>query len=236
MGIQIEERESDLPFVERIWRGHTSNQGEFTSVATSHCELVIWQENGIANIALRGPETAATSAPVPAESVSFGIIFKLGTVMPHFPVHQLINSQITLPQASNASFWLSGSAWQFPNYENADTFVNWLVEENLLVHDPVVDTALRGQPQELSIRTVQRRFLQTTGLTHNALYQIERARHATLLLKSGLSILDTVSQAGYYDQPHLTRSLKHYIGQTPAQIQDQSNPHPLSFLYKTTFL
>lgn len=236
MGIQIEERESDSPFVERIWRGHTSNQGEFTSIATSHCELVVWQENGTANIALRGPETAATSAPVPAESVSFGIIFKLSTVIPYFPIHQLINSQITLPQASNASFWLSGSVWQFPNYENADTFVNRLVHEELLVHDPVVDTALRGHPQELSIRTVQRRFLQTTGLTHNALYQIERARHATLLLKNGLSILDTVSQAGYYDQPHLTRSLKHYIGQTPAQIQDKSNPQPLSFLYKTSFL
>jgi AraC-like DNA-binding protein len=48
----------------------------------------------------------------------------------------------------------------------------------------------------------------------------------------GVSILDAVHQAGYFDQPHLTRSLKHFIGLTPAQIIDQSRPQRLSFLYK----
>jgi methylphosphotriester-DNA--protein-cysteine methyltransferase len=38
------------------------------------------------------------------------------------------------------------------------------------------------------------------------------------LLQQGVSILDTVDQAGYFDQPHLTRALKHLMGQTPAQI------------------
>jgi transcriptional regulator GlxA family with amidase domain len=100
----------------------------------------------------------------------------------------------------------------------------------------VVKSVLTGSPEDVSTRTVQRRFLQATGITHNAVYQIERARQATLLLKSGLSILDTVEQAGYYDQPHLTRSLKRYIGQTPTQIQDKKEAQPLSFLYKTSFL
>ncbi len=45
-----------------------------------------------------------------------------------------------------------------------------------------------------------------------------RARHARTLLQQGISILDTVEQAGYADQPHLTRSLKRFMGQTPAQI------------------
>jgi methylphosphotriester-DNA--protein-cysteine methyltransferase len=48
--------------------------------------------------------------------------------------------------------------------------------------------------------------------------QIERARYATLLLRQGISIPDTTHEAGYFDQPHLTRSLKYFIGQTPAQI------------------
>jgi AraC-like DNA-binding protein len=39
-----------------------------------------------------------------------------------------------------------------------------------------------------------------------------------MLLEQGVSILDTVEQAGYFDQPHLTRSLKRYVGYTPAQI------------------
>ena len=86
---------------------------------------------------------------------------------------------------------------------------------------------------ETSLRTVQRRFLQATGLTQNDFHQIERARHATTLLKQGLPIVETVYEAGYFDQPHLTRSLKHFIGLTPAQVADQNRSVPLSFLYKT---
>jgi AraC-like DNA-binding protein len=44
---------------------------------------------------------------------------------------------------------------------------------------------------------------------------------------------DVVYEAGYFDQPHLTRALKHFIGQTPAQIMDRSRSQQLSFLYKT---
>jgi AraC-like DNA-binding protein len=66
-----------------------------------------------------------------------------------------------------------------------------------------------------------------------AVRQIECARYATLLLRQGLPILDVVYEAGYFDQPHLTRSLKHFIGQTPTQIMDASRAEQLSFLYKT---
>ena len=55
--------------------------------------------------------------------------------------------------------------------------------------------------------------------------------HATNLLTQGISILDTVHEAGYFDQAHLTRSLKHFIGQTPARIIRGDTQ--LSFLYKT---
>jgi AraC-like DNA-binding protein len=48
-------------------------------------------------------------------------------------------------------------------------------------------------------------------------------------LRQGVSILDTVEQAGYADQPHLTRSLKRLIGQTPAQLASDSSAMPLSF-------
>lgn len=236
MIIQTEERYSDSPYVERVWRGLTGDPGEFISIAASHWELVVWEEEGKSHISLRGPETAATTVPVLANSPSFGIIFKLGTVMPNFPVSQLVNNQIDLPQAAGDNFWLHGSAWQLPNFDNADTFVDWLVREDLLVQDPFVNAVIQGQPQETSIRTVQRRFLQTTGITNTALHQIERARHAAILLKSGLPILDTIEQLGYYDQPHLTRLLKRFIGQTPAQIQDEKNAQHLSLLYKTSSL
>lgn len=73
--------------------------------------------------------------------------------------------------------------------------------------------------------------MRTTGLTHGAARRIERARYATTLLQQGVPILDAVHEAGYFDQPHLTRSLKRFIGQTPAQIMGKAAQ--LSFLYKT---
>ena len=71
-------------------------------------------------------------------------------------------------------------------------------------------------------------------MTFSAARQIERARYARMPLKQGMSILDTVYEVGYFDQPHLTRSLKHFIGLTPAQLIRDDRTELLSFLYNTT--
>jgi hypothetical protein len=163
----------------------------------------------------------------------FGMIFKYGAFMPHFPVSTLVDSDLDLPDASSTSFWLNGSAWQFPTYENADTFIERLLREELLVCDPIIQPVLRGEPSELSPRSIQRRFVQATGLTQGSIRKIERARQATLLLQQGVSILDTVEAAGYSDQAHLTRALKYLIGKTPSQIINKSEPEQLSLLFKT---
>jgi methylphosphotriester-DNA--protein-cysteine methyltransferase len=74
-------------------------------------------------------------------------------------------------------------------------------------------------------------FRRTTGMTHGLFRQIERARHATNMLRDGASILDTVHEAGYFDQAHLSRSLKVLIGETQASVA--RHDAQLSFLYKT---
>jgi hypothetical protein len=163
----------------------------------------------------------------------FGIIFKFGAFMPHLPVSVLVNEGVDLPDASSKSFWLNGAAWQYLTYENAETFVERLVRENLLVCDPIIEPVLQGEPQELSPRSIQRRFIQATGLTQSSIRKIERARQATILLGQGISILDTVEQVGYSDQAHMTRALKYLIGKTPAQIINRSEPEQMSLLFKT---
>lgn len=230
-----EERASDSPFVERVWRSHSEGANPFLSIAVNHTEFVVSKLQGKVTMTLRGPETRAT--PIgnsPAEGEWIGILLKLGTFLPQLPTSRLVDGGLDLPTASSNSFWWGGSTWQFPDYENAETFVDWLVRDGLLVRDPVIEVALQGQPNDLTQRAVQYRFLQTTGLTQSTARQIERARYATLLLQQGISILDTIHQAGYYDQPHLTRSFKRFIGQTPAQLLQHSQPEQLSFLYKTT--
>jgi AraC-like DNA-binding protein len=235
MDLTCEERPSDSPFVERIWQSRTEEAGDFISVANRYWEMVVTKVNGTTLLTVRGPETRPTPAFAPPNAEFFGIQFKPGAFMPMLPAKRLMDrNDVNLPEAASQSFWLNGSAWQFPNFENADTFVDWLVRDGLLTYDPVINTVLQGEPAGISLRSVQRRFLTATGLTYTTLGQIERARYATALLKQGTSILDTVFQAGYFDQPHLTRSLKQFIGLTPAQIMDQNRPDRLSFLYKTT--
>jgi AraC-like DNA-binding protein len=217
MDFDFEHRASDSPYVDAVWQTR-SNGGSFTSIAESHWGMVVTKQMGKITLTVRGPETRAMPAPVPEDAEIFGIVFKLGTFMPHLPNNKLVDGELHLPEAASQSFWLHSGAWQFPNFENSDTFVSRLIREGLLVRDDVVDAVLQNHSPDVSIRTVRRRFLQATGLTQGAIVQIERAQRAAALLRQGTSILDTVFEVGYFDQPHLTRSLKHFMGQTPAQI------------------
>ncbi len=149
------------------------------------------------------------------------IKFKLGTFIPRLPVRGLLNTELTLPEAGGKSFWLNSTAWQLPNYENADTFVNQLVRDGMLEFDPVVPATLRDEQVNIPDRTVRHRFQRATGLTHVHIRQHERAQYAASLLRQGRSILDTVFDAGYFDQPHMTRALKQFVGYTPAQLANE---------------
>ncbi len=180
--------------------------------------MVISKCRGRISISFHGPETGATYKEFPDEAEWFGIAFKLGTFVPAILPGSFIDRYIVLPGTSKHSFSLCHSAWQFPNYENADTFVDQLVRAGILVHEPIMNAVHQGGSHSLSLRMVQYRFLRSTGLSQRTIRQIERARYAAALLKQGVSIFDTVYQAGYSDQPHLTRSLKHFIGQTPTEI------------------
>jgi hypothetical protein len=154
--------------------------------------------------------------------------FQPGIFMPHLPTRNFLDTETILPQASGQSFWLDGDVWQFPNYENIETFLDRLVRKEVLVRDPLVNAVLQGHPHEMSPRTVRHRFLQATGLTQSHIRQVERAKRAAELLRQGTSISDTVYEAGYFDQPHLTRSLKQWIGYTPAQIVYGREPENLA--------
>lgn len=222
MPFSFDERPSDSPLVERIWRTHSEHDGTFLSRAGSQWELVIWRYTGTTHITMRGPETQASLAESAAGAEFFGITFKLGAFMPHMPVSQLVNGTIELPEAACGAFWLQSAAWELPTFENADTFVERLSRAELLVHDPLVAAVLEDQPPDLSVRAVQYRFLRATGLTRSAIVQIERAKYAEALLERGVPIADVIDEAGYSDQPHLTRSLKRLVGQTPAQIARRS--------------
>jgi hypothetical protein len=200
-------------------------------MAAGNFEMCVTRLRGRTFLTLRGPETKATAADCPTEGEWIGIRFKLGTFMPRNPPGSLRDRQdVTLPNANGKSFQLDGSAWEYPDFENAETFVKRLAKAGLISRNPVVDEVLGAHPPTRSVRSAQRHFLRATGMTYSSYRQIERARYATNLLKQGVSVLDTVHLAGYFDQAHLTRSLKHLIGETPVEII--RGRRQLSFLYK----
>lgn len=232
MGIEFEDRPSDSPYIERVWRSRSDDLDRMTSIATAHWTLVVWEEAGQVAAAVQGPETRASSAPVPKNATFLGIRFALGTTMPWLPpVQQLVDGYVEFPDVSRRSLWLAGSSWPRPGYDDAEDFVRRLAGAGVLLRDPVVSDVLAGRPAELTVRSVRRHFQRATGLTPGTIRQIERARQAAVLVEAGVSITDVVHELGYFDHPHLARSLTRFIGQTATQLRGRSKDQ-LSLLYK----
>ena len=219
---QLEEREADSPFIDAIWRTTSAPHQSFISIAAAHWQIVVWRQAGQTHLTVRGPETKATAVPIPANAEFVGVRFRVGTFMPDLPVLSLVDRDLTLPRSVGNSFRLNGSAFEIPAYDNVDAFVNKLAREGLLISDPVVRAVLQGRETGLCRRSIERRVRRATGLTLGAIRQIERARKAAELLDRGATILDAGMSAGYADQAHLTRSLKRFMGQTPAQIAKEA--------------
>ncbi|MEO3813725.1 helix-turn-helix domain-containing protein [Sphaerisporangium sp. B11E5] len=233
MGLEVESRASGSPYIERVWRSRSHGVERMMSVAAAQWDLVFWEHRGQMSVAVHGPEPAASQAPVPEDATFFGITFSLGSSMPHLPVDRLVGRGVDIPDATHRSFWLKGSTWHVPAYDNAEAFVERMVREGILDRDPIVAAVLDGAPPELSDRTLQRRFVTATGLTRGAVRQIERARQAAVLIKDGVPAHDVIHRLGYFDQPHLARSLSRFIGRTATQLGTRDMPEPLSLLYKT---
>jgi len=160
----ISDRPSDSPFVERVWRSHSERAGTLLSVASPHCEMVVTSHAGNTRLTLRGPETRATTIEYPAGAEWFGIRLAPGSFMTRHPASTLIDrNDVDLPSASSRSFWLEGSAWEYPDFENAETFVARLVRSGLLARDAAVAAALRGEVQSLSRRSTQRQMMSSVS-------------------------------------------------------------------------
>jgi AraC-like DNA-binding protein len=218
MSIIYEERVSDSPYIETVTRGWMASDGTAVRPAECSWHMVFVRVNGEMRPLVVGPLTSSGVISYYEGAELLWVKFKLGVFMPHLPIKARLNMEMMLPGGTGRSFWLKGSTWQYPDFDNVETFVARLAREGTLVADPVVPAALQDQLPAIADRTVRHRFVQATGLTQSHIRQVERAQRAAALLRQGVSILDTVYETGYFDQPHLTRSLKQFVGYTPAQM------------------
>jgi hypothetical protein len=191
-----------------------------TAVASETWGLVFWRERGTPQAAIVGPESRTSCAPVPQEASFVGIQFRVGTSLRTTSTLALVDRAISLPDVMSRSFWLDGRRWQTPGVDDAELLVSHLVRDGVLVRDPVVAGLLRGDCSELGDRTAQRRFRVATGLTRGAVAQIERVRTAAGMIVAGAPVHDVVGQLGYYDEPHLARILRRYVGRSARQLRN----------------
>ena len=211
-------RLSDSPYVECIWRGQADKDHTVMCPADGRWNVRIARMNGKVDVLLEGPMAQAVPK-THVEGIEWIVIkLKLGVYIPSVSAKHLLVRDVTLSPVVGDSFRLNHVTLPFFDFENADGFVDRLAHHELLVVDPIVTATLHDQPVALASRTIRHRFVQTIGLPPSAVRQIERARQALTLLQTGVSIPDVVYQMGYADQSHLTRSLRRFMGYTPAQV------------------
>ncbi len=222
MSTVFEYRLSDSPYIEIIWRGQFDDDYAPVCPADVRWNLLFSKyNNGEVQVTVEGATTQHVPKYRPIGAEFLVIKFRQGVFMPNLPVANLVNRDALLAGAANNRFCLNDFTWQLPDFENVESFVDRLVKEDILLCDPIIAGTLENKVLDVSSRTIRRRFLRSTGLTPKLIEQIERAQQAQTLLENGISILDAVYELGYSDQPHMTRSLKRFIGQTPGEILAQ---------------
>ncbi|AGB23735.1 hypothetical protein Mycsm_03435 [Mycobacterium sp. JS623] len=145
------------PYIERVWRDRSDGGGLFVSVAAGHLELVVTRLADFTMVTARGPETRATTIDCPPRGEWEAIRFRLGVHMPSLSTGVLLDHRaMNLPVSDDGSFELHGFRWPLPDVENAERYVHKLVRRGVLRRDPVVETAIRGDAQPLTNRSVLR--------------------------------------------------------------------------------
>jgi helix-turn-helix protein len=203
-----------------VWTCTSEQVTEMTSVAAVSWGLVFFQQEGKAYAGVSGPETRTATAPVPEGATFVGIEFAVGTSLRAVSTSDLVNHGIELPDVTHRNFWLDGVRWETPCADDAEALVDRLVRSGAVVRDPLVTDLRRGHQPASSGRTVERRFRAATGLTQGSVRQIERVRRAAALLATGTPAAEVVARLDYFDEPHLTRALRRYVGRTARQLRD----------------
>lgn len=216
MNFVYEERSSDLPFVETIWRTEDTADGMYLAAADGAWDITFTERGGQHRILLSGPSSRATPVPYQAGNRNFGVRFSPGVFMPALAAMNMVD--VTDAQKTKQRFWLQGESWELPTFDNVDVFLAKLARLNMLAKDTIVAAVLAGHRPPITDRSIQRHFMYSIGLPPRHVQNIHRANRAVELLQQGTSIGDVILELGYADQAHLTRQVKHVSGRTPGQI------------------
>ncbi|MFG2169379.1 helix-turn-helix transcriptional regulator [Micromonospora chersina] len=231
MALRFEHRDTELDesLVDRVWRTRSDAEETMTSAARTCWHLILSRAQGRLLAGLRGPETRATTAPVPPGTEFLGVRFALGAVLRPHPAASIVDGYVPFPVTESGRIVIGGEGWEAPTFDNVEHFVRRLQAAGLLVRSGLGDEERVTGPTE---RTRQRRYRALTGLSRTAVRQIDRANAAATMLRDGLDWRTAVETLGYFDQAHLAHALRRYVGYTAGELRTGRSPS-MSFLYKT---
>jgi AraC-like DNA-binding protein len=216
--ITRESRASDSPLVERITRVVYDARTQEWSTPDGCWDIVILRRRGATTVL----QTGLISRPVLLENDAgdsyLSISFKPGVFAPSTPGSMMVDRGLVRPLVTARAFGMESERFEIPTFDNAEGLVDRLVRRGRLARDELVETAAQGQARAISPRSMQRHFLAALGMTPKQFAQIKRACHAVDLLRRGVAPAVVALDAGYSDQPHLTRSLRAIMGQTPGEL------------------
>nr|WP_296071447.1 AraC family transcriptional regulator [uncultured Actinoplanes sp.] len=217
--------DTDAGIVDRVWRTRSDAEDTMTSAARTCCQLILTRTRGRLLAGVRGPETRATTVPVPPDAEFLGLRLTLGTVLRPHPAASIVDGYVSFPVTDSGRVVIGGEDWEAPTYDNAEQFVRRLRDAGLLVRPA-------GHPEgRRSRRTLQRHHRALTGLSQTAVTQIDRANAAATMLRDGLGWPAVVDALGYFDQAHLAHALQRYVGRTARGLR-AADDAKMSFLYK----
>jgi AraC-like DNA-binding protein len=215
MGFIYEEKISQSPLIDFIWRTEDLTDGVYVASADARWDMIFTRSpDGKTKVLLSGPSFKAAQVPYSPGNKHVGICYKPWAIFTDIPITTMLNVTIALPMSSDDTFVMQGITWKMPTYENVDQFVAEQEKRDLLKADPIIRDVLENKPVGMSLRSVQRHFTKTIGMSPRRVRQIDSARKAVKLLQQGRTLSEVAYELDYADLPHMTRMLRRFTGYT----------------------
>jgi hypothetical protein len=215
MSITYEEKLSQSPLVDFVFQTEDLTDGVYVASADARWDIIFTKcPDGNKRVLLCGPSFETRQVPYSPGYKHVGICYKPWAIFADVPIPTMLNETKLLPMVSLDTFIMQGKTWRIPTYENVDQFVADQENQGLLKADPIIRDVLEDKPVDMSLRSVQRHFVKTIGMSPRRVRQINSARQAVKLLQQGSTLSEVAYELGYADLPHMTRMLRRFTGYT----------------------
>lgn len=213
-----EEHHPDSRVMECMWQARATRDERYLVPAVEYWDLWFAREpDGELRAGLAGPTLGHRWIRSTIGEHSWGIQLKAHVVVPGVSKQLLLGGEQQLAVEAGHVV-IAQRAVPFPEFADLEPFADGLLKLDVLRCDDDVRRMLSGDDAGYSERHRQRRVRAATGLTRKQIEQLSRAREAFALLLQGVSPSESAARCGFADQAHLTRSLRAFHGQTPAQV------------------